>query len=191
MYRIHGKSSLPLAVSLGHVLSLVHNQVLGAVVMAATEVALQDTLDTVGIAHLSVERRTGHVRHHGVAAAPWVLGVAKWVVLGRRLREPHVTTVSTQVAALQRLGNVLLDDDGTSSSVDEPRALLHLGDQVLVEHSAGLLMQGAVDRNNVTLRDKLLEGVYPAAPNLLLLLWREWLVVVVQQLLAVKWLETA
>jgi hypothetical protein len=60
------------------------------------------------------------VGNHGVAAAPWVLGVAERVVLGGGLGEPDITTVSTEVTVLERLGNVLLDDNGTTGSVNQP-----------------------------------------------------------------------
>jgi hypothetical protein len=60
------------------------------------------------------------VRNHGVAAAPWVLGVAERVVFGCGLGEPDVTTVSTEVAVFERLCNILLDDDGTTGRVDQP-----------------------------------------------------------------------
>jgi hypothetical protein len=49
-----------------------------------------------------------------------VLSVAERVVLGGGLGEPDVTTVAAEVARLEGLGNVLLDDDSTTSSVDEP-----------------------------------------------------------------------
>lgn len=62
------------------------------------------------------------MRHHSVATAEGVLGVAQWVVLWRGLREPHVATIAAQVAGLEGLGDVLLDDDSTTSSVDEPRS---------------------------------------------------------------------
>ena len=59
--------------------------------------------------------------HHGVAAAPvGVLGGAERVVLGCGLREPDVTTVATELAGLEGVGDVLLDDDGTTGGVDEP-----------------------------------------------------------------------
>lgn len=63
--------------------------------MTAGKVAVEDGLGAGGVALLRVDRRTGHVRHHGVAAAEGVLGVSQNVVLGRRLREPHVTTVAS------------------------------------------------------------------------------------------------
>jgi hypothetical protein len=60
------------------------------------------------------------VGNHGVAAAPWVLGVAERVVLGGGLREPDITTVSTEVTILESLGDILLDDDGTTGGVNQP-----------------------------------------------------------------------
>lgn len=111
-----------LTVRAGDVLTLVDDEVLGAVVLAAREVALQDALDTLGVADLGVDGGAGHVRHHGVATAQRVGDVAERVVLGSGLREPHVTTVAAEVAGPDGLSDVLLDDDGTTSGVDEPSA---------------------------------------------------------------------
>lgn len=36
------------------------------------------------------------------------------------LWEPDVTTVSAELARLESLGDILLDDDGTTGGVDEP-----------------------------------------------------------------------
>lgn len=58
--------------------------------------------------------------NHGVAAAPWVGGIAEWVVLGGGLREPDITTVSTEVAVLESLCDILLDNNSTTGSVDQP-----------------------------------------------------------------------
>lgn len=52
----------------------------------------------------------------------------------------------------------------------EPCTLLHLGDQVLVEHALSLLVERAVDGDDITLSEHLLEGVDTAAADLLLLL---------------------
>jgi hypothetical protein len=133
------------------------------------------------------------------------------VVLGGGLREPDITTVSAEVAGLEGGGDILLDDDGTTGGVDEPRSWgwglasagregvwgrrrhtrLHLGDQVLVEQTAGLLVERAVDGDDITLGQHLLEGVDSAAANLLLNLRLKRLVVEVEELLAVEGLETA
>jgi hypothetical protein len=68
--------------------------------------------------------------------------------------------------------------------------LLHLGNEVLVEQALCLLVQRAVDGDDVTLLEHLLEVLDALAANLLLLLLAERLVVKVQELLAVKGLET-
>lgn len=69
--------------------------------------------------------------------------------------------------------------------------LLHLGDQLLVEQASGLLVQRAVDGNHITLCQHLLQIHDTTAANLLLDLGLEGLVVEVQKLLAVEWLETS
>jgi hypothetical protein len=71
------------------------------------------------------------------------------------------------------------------------RTRLHLVNEVLVEETAGLLVQRAVDGDNVTLCEHLLEVLDAAAANLLLLLGAERLVVEVEQLLAVEGLQAA
>ena len=72
---------------------------------------------------------------------------------------------------------------------DLGRTLLHLGNQLLVEQSARLLMQRAVDGDDVALRYHLLEIHHPSASDLLFLLRRQRLIVKVQQLLAVERLQ--
>jgi len=52
-------------------------------------------------------------------------------------------------------------------------------------------VERAVDGDNVALGEHVLELVDTAASNLLLNLWVEWLVVVVEELLAVEWLQSA
>ena len=90
--------------------------------MLSGQITLQDTLGTIGVSLLRIERGTGHMRDHGVSAAEGVLGVAERVVLGCRLREPDVTAVAAEVAGLEGLGDVFLDDDGAAGGVDEPGA---------------------------------------------------------------------
>lgn len=117
-----GVDLLALSVGAGGVVSLVDDEVLGTVVVSAGEVAVEDGKGTVGVALLGVEGGTGHVGHHGVSTTEGVLGVAQRVVLGGGLREPDITTVSTEVAGLEGGGDILLDDDGTTGGVDEPRS---------------------------------------------------------------------
>lgn len=88
--------------------------------MLAGQVGLQDSLGAVGVALLGIERSARHVGDHGVAATEGVLGVAQRVVLGRGLREPHVTTVAAELAGLEGVGDILLDDNGATGGVDEP-----------------------------------------------------------------------
>ena len=115
----------PLAVSLGGVVTLVDDEVLGPVVVAAGEVGVEDGLGAGGVALLGVERGTGHVRDGGVAggAAPVLVGGgAERVVLGSGLGEPDVAAVAAELARGESLGDVLLDDDGATGGVDEPGA---------------------------------------------------------------------
>ena len=90
------------------------------------------------------------------------------MVLGRRLREPHVAPVSAQVARLEGIGHVLFDDDGAARGVDEPGALLHLANEVLVEEAVGPLVERAVDRHDIALRDHLLQVEDATAADLFL-----------------------
>ena len=98
------------------------DEILRSVVLAAGEVALEDGLGTRCVTLLSIEGSTGHVRDHSIAATPWVLGGSERMVLGSRLREPNITAITVQLASLEGFSNILLDDNGTTSSVDEPCA---------------------------------------------------------------------
>ena len=73
----------------------------------------------------------------------------------------------------------------------EKLTLLHLGDEFLVEQATSLLVQGAVDGDNITLSKHVLEVLDATAANLLLNLGAQRLVVVVEELLAVEGLQTA
>lgn len=113
------------------------------------------------------------------------------MVAGSGLGEPDITTVAGEVAGLESGSDVLLDNDGTTGGVDKIRTLLHLGDEILVEETLGLLVERAVDGDDITLSEEFLEGIDTSAANLLLDLGRQGLVVVVEKLLAVEGLETA
>lgn len=108
-----------LAIRLGGPVALVDDEVLGAVVVPAGEVALEDGLCAVGVAALGVERGARHVGDHCVAEAEGVDGGAQRVVGGRGLGEPDVASVAGEVAGAEGLGDVLLDDDGAAGGVDE------------------------------------------------------------------------
>jgi hypothetical protein len=207
---------LSLTIGLGGIVTLVHDQIFRSVVFSSREVALQDGLGACGVSFLGVDGGSGHVRNHGVAASPWVLGSSEWVVLGCGLREPNVTSVSVELTGLEGFGDILLDDNGATSSVDEPctckrnhllaaekqklgniglpwgiHTLLHLAENLLVEETSGLLVKGAVDGDNVTLAQELVKVLDSSAANLLLNLRLEGLVVEVKQFLAVERLETS
>lgn len=168
-----------------------HNQILRSVVELAREVAGKDSLGAIGISLLSIQRGTGHVGDHSVAATEGVLGSSENVVGGSGLGEPDITTIAGKVAALEGVSDILLDDDGTTGSVDEVRTLLHLADELLVEETLGLLVKRAVDGDNITLGQQLLQALNSAAANLSLLLGAQGLVVIVEELLAVEGLEAA
>jgi hypothetical protein len=44
------------------------------------------------------------------------------MVFGSWLREPNVTTITVELTRREGFSNILLDDNGTTSSVDEPCA---------------------------------------------------------------------
>ena len=87
-----------LSVSFGSIITAVYNQIFWTIVVAAGEVAVKDALDACSITLLRVDGRAGHVRHHGIATTPWVLGIPQWMVLWCWLREPDITTIATEVA---------------------------------------------------------------------------------------------
>ena len=111
---------LTLTVGLGRVVTLVNNQVLRVVVLLATEVAGQDSLGASGVTLLRIDGGTRHVRDCGVTTLPLVLGSAQRVLLGSGLNIPDITTVTVELARLKSFSDILLDDDGTTSSVNKP-----------------------------------------------------------------------
>lgn len=84
-----------------------------------------------------------------------------------------------------------LNNNSTTGSVNQPGTLLHLGDELLVEETPGLLVERAVDGDNIALSQHLLQVLDTSAANLLLLLSAQWLVVEVEKFLAVEWLESS
>jgi hypothetical protein len=112
----------PLAVCLGGIITLVHNQILWAVIVLSTQVRLEDRLGSIGVSLLGIEGGPRHVWHHGVATTKGVLCIAEGVVLRSGLGEPDITPIATEVTRLEGVGYILLDDDGATSGVDEPRS---------------------------------------------------------------------
>lgn len=135
------------------------------------------------------------MRSHSVTATelrvPHVAHGAPGVVSGGGLRERNVTTVAVELAALDGSGDVLLNADSTTGSVDEPRTLLHLADEVLVEEAVGALVKRSVDSDNVTLLDKVLDRLGTAGAELSLGGIIELVVVRVEKLLRAEGLQAA
>lgn len=113
-------SLVALAVCLCDVVAILDDEILRPVVVLAGEVAGENGLGAIGVALLRIQRGTRDMGNHGVAATPGVLSVAQRVVLGGGLGEPDITTVALEVAGLQGVSDVLLDDDSATSRVDEP-----------------------------------------------------------------------
>lgn len=63
---------------------------------------------------------------------------------------------------------------------------LHLGNKFLIEQPPRLLMQRAINRNHITLRQHLLQILDSSTPDLLLDLSTQGLVIEIQQLLAIE-----
>lgn len=69
--------------------------------------------------------------------------------------------------------------------------LLHLGDQLFIEHASGLLVQRAIDGDDIALCQHLLQILHTSASNLLLKLGLKGLVVEVEELLAIECLQSS
>lgn len=70
-------------------------------------------------------------------------------------------------------------------------ALLHLGDQLFIEHASGLLVQRAVDGDDIALCQHLFQILHTPASNLLLKLGLKGLIVEVEELLAIECLQSS
>lgn len=88
--------------------------------MPSAEVAINDSLSSESVTLLGIDGGAAHVWDHSVSTTEGVLGVAERVVFGCGLRIPNVTTVATKLAGLKGISDILLHDDGTAGSVDEP-----------------------------------------------------------------------
>ena len=98
-------------------LTLANDNVLG-LLRTVCEVVLEDGAGAGGVARLRIESRARVVWDHAVAAAEGVLHVTPWVVLGRGLLVPDVTSVAAELAALDSSSDILGVADGATSSVD-------------------------------------------------------------------------
>jgi hypothetical protein len=190
-----------------------NNQILRTIIMLSTQITLQNTLRTITISLLRIERGARHVRNHGVSASEGVLGIAERMVFWCGLREPDVAAVAAEVTGFESCCNILFYNDGAAGGVYEPgswisvlidgterarsqkrgrrgHTRLHLSNQLLVEQTASLLMQRTVNSNDITLGDQFLQGINTSATNLLLDFGLQRLVVEIQQLLTIKWLQS-
>ena len=111
---------VPLSICLSGIVSVFDNQIFWSIIVSSREVRFKDILRTPCITCLGINRCARHVRNHGIPAVHSILGVAKRVVFGGWLWEPDVASVTTEVARLESLGNILLDNDGTTGGVDKP-----------------------------------------------------------------------
>ena len=112
--------ALSLAIGLGGIITILHNQIFWSVIEATREVRIQNILCTVRVPLLSIERGTRHMRYSSVSTTLGVLCISERVLFWCWLWEPDVTTVATKVAGLECFCYVFLDDDGASRSIDEP-----------------------------------------------------------------------
>lgn len=153
----------------------------------------QNVLGAGHVAGLCIKRRSRNVGRHRIATAqlrvPHVAHLVPRVVRRRGLRVGNVTTVAVELTVLESLGNVLLDTNGTTSRIHNPRARLHLADKLLIEETHGASVERRIDGDYITARHKVLEVLDTLATNLLLGSIIKLVVVIVQQLLAVEGLE--
>jgi hypothetical protein len=126
-------------------------------VSLVVEVAVQDFLHTISVSSLGREGGAGVVRSHGVSGhlSPGVVGRG-------RLGEPHITSVSLNVASLYSLNKSISVHDLTSSSVDNVGSLLHLGDEFSVEEVFSARVKRAVDGDHIASSS---EGLYRVVPD--------------------------
>ena len=111
---------VPLSIRLSSIVSVFDNQIFWSIIVSSREIRFKDILRTPCITCLSINRCARHVRNHGIPALHGILGIAKRVVFGCWLWEPDVASVATEVARLESLSNILLDNDGTAGGVDKP-----------------------------------------------------------------------
>jgi len=181
-----------LSVRLGSVGAILNNDVLRLLRLAVPDIR-KDFLRAGRVAGLGIKRRARVVRSHGVTTrelrVPLVRHVHPRVAFRGRLGVRDVTAVAVELAGLDRRSNVLRNGDGTSRRVDDPRSLLRLRKKVLVEEMLGTLVERRIDRDHITLLDKLFDRVHALGTKLLLGGRIELVVVVVEQLSTIERLQ--
>jgi hypothetical protein len=175
--------------SFGLVLAKAHNDVLWLLRLSG-KVILEDRPGTSRVASLRIERSARVVRNHSISSTERVLHGAPGVIPRCGLHVPHITRVSVQLSALDGRSDRILVANGTTSSVNEPSALLEVLEQFSVNESAGSLVQRAVDCDDVALGYHFLEVLHSACIYSLGGGGRERRVIVVEKLFAVEWFET-
>lgn len=130
------------------------------------------------------------VRHQCVPSLrERVLHLAPRVILERRLLRPDVSAVTSDVSRVDGVRDVFRNADGAASRVDDPGALLHVSQRLLVDQAARSLVQGRIDCEHVKLTEELLEVLDATSADLLRGLGGKLGVVVIEELLAVERLE--
>lgn len=81
---------LPLPIRFGRIVSSNNNEILGAIIEASRQIAVDDVLGALCISGLGIDSSSAHVRDHGVSSAERVGGIAKRMILRSRLREPNI-----------------------------------------------------------------------------------------------------
>jgi hypothetical protein len=180
---------LRLLTSLGLVARLANDDIL-RLLGFAREVVLNDGLGASSITSLSIECRSRVVGYHAVTTIKRVLHRPPSVVLGCRLNVPHVTGVAVKLTTLDGLGDSVLVADRTTGGVNEPSALLEVFEQLGVDETACAFVQGAVDSDDITLGNKLLQVLNAAGIDGLCSSLGQGCVVVINELLGVEGLET-
>ena len=75
----------------------------------------------------------------------------------RRLLDEDVDAGAGDLAGLDRLGEVLLDDQAAAGAIDDAHAVLHLGDRRRVDDVLGLLGERRVQGDEVGALEQLVE----------------------------------
>lgn len=100
------------------------------------------------------------------------------------------SSVTSEMARLQSLLDGIAVTNGASSSVDQPRTRLHLADEFFVEETTSLLVERAVDGDDITLREHVFKLLHSSSLDSLGRLRGEVSVIEPQKLLAFEGLQS-
>jgi hypothetical protein len=87
-------------VGLGTIMAVDTDDILGSIILLAREKDLEDLLGTLSVSALGINGGSGDVGSHGVSTTVIVSHGSPGVVLGGRLGEPDVSSVSSDFAGL-------------------------------------------------------------------------------------------